>query len=104
MCDYQGYEFGANYPDSVCVEGRLHDADHCDDKGRLYEPDEDVPCPMCRPSEAVTWWVQRLGTGKPYAERRTAARKLIADIRKNRRDGTEPWKTTHRLSHDSRHR
>ena len=27
MCDYQGYEFGAGtYPDSVCIDGRLHDA------------------------------------------------------------------------------
>jgi len=31
MCDYQGYEFGAgHYPDSVCIEGRLFDADACD--------------------------------------------------------------------------
>jgi hypothetical protein len=93
MCEYQGYEFGASYPDSVCIEGKLYDADDCDDEGRLYEPDEDVPCPMCRPSDAVTWWARQDGSGKPYSERRAAARKLVADIRKNRRKGTEPWKT-----------
>ena len=33
VCDYQGYEFGARYPDSVCIDGRLFDADNCDNNG-----------------------------------------------------------------------
>jgi len=50
MCNYQGYEFGAgSYPDSVCIDGKLYDADDCDDEGNLYEPGEDIPCPMCDP-------------------------------------------------------
>lgn len=62
MCNYQGYEFGAgSYPDSVCIEGRLYDADRCDGDGNLYEMDEDVPCPICRPTEAVQWWVEQSG-------------------------------------------
>ncbi len=93
MCDYQGYEFGAPYPDSVCIDGRLHDADACDDKGNLYDPMEDIPCPMCRKDDAVKWWTGRMGIGDMnYVERRKAARALVADIRRNRKNGTEPWK------------
>jgi hypothetical protein len=54
VCNYQGYEFGAGrYPDSVCMDGRLFDADNCDDKGNLYEPMEEIPCPMCNEKGAV---------------------------------------------------
>jgi hypothetical protein len=42
QCDYHGYEFGAAYPDSVCIRGRLYDADNCDDGGNLYEPVDHV--------------------------------------------------------------
>lgn len=60
MCNYQGYEFGAgSYPDSVCVDGRLLDADSCDGDGNLYDNEEDIPCPVCRPTEAVQWWVEQ---------------------------------------------
>jgi len=75
-CGYQGYEFGAgSYPDSVCVRGRLYDADHCDDNHNLYEIDEDIPCPICRPRDAVKWW-RRRGNAN--------AKSLVDDIRKNR--------------------
>lgn len=60
MCDYQGYEFGAgHYPDSVCIEGRLFDADACDGDGNLYDNEEDIPCPMCRPTDAVGYWADQ---------------------------------------------
>lgn len=37
MCNYQGYEFGAGrYPDSVCMDGRLLDADQCDAEGNIF--------------------------------------------------------------------
>lgn len=88
MCEYQGYEFGAQYPDSVCVEGQLFDADSCDDEGNLYEPAEYVPCPMCHREEAIKWHASRsYGT---YKERIAAARLLVADIHKNRRTGNFP--------------
>lgn len=94
MCDYQGYEFGAGrYPDSVCIDGRLFDADHCDDHGMLYEPAEDIPCPMCRPKEAVRYWTDRNRFGGMKAEdAKIAARSLVRDIQNNRKNGTEPWK------------
>lgn len=85
-CGYQGYEFGAGtYPDSVCVEGRLFDADHCDEAGNLYEPLEDVPCPICRRADAVRYWTERNrcgGTTQVVAAK--AARALVTDIRQRR--------------------
>jgi hypothetical protein len=92
-CGYQGYEFGANYPDSMCCGGRLYDCDNCDSNGNLYEPDESIPCPMCHPRKAVDYWTDRnrLG-GVSEAKARAAAKSLVADIRKNRHNGTEPWK------------
>ncbi len=104
MCNYQGYEFGASYPDSVCMDGRLFDADNCDAQGGLYEPGEEIPCPMCKRDEAVKWWTERMGCSSKwwtdgrrggdmsYSERRKEAAALVADIRKNRKNGTEPWK------------
>lgn len=47
MCDYQGHDFGAHYLDSVCINGQLFDADHCDGDGNLYEPMEFKACPQC---------------------------------------------------------
>lgn len=47
MCDYMGHEFGAPYPDSVCIEGYLWDADSCEvPGGPLYHGGE-IPCPQC---------------------------------------------------------
>lgn len=94
-CGYQGYEFGAGtYPDSVCIDGRLHDADHCDNDGNLYANDEDVPCPMCRREDAIEWWYSRrenmseVGDERSWdvinAEHRANAISLVDDIRANR--------------------
>lgn len=97
-CGYQGYEFGANYPDSICCGGKLYDADNCDNKGNLYEPGEDIPCPMCREKEAVRYWRERnyLSGDVSRADAHEAAKQLVADIRKNRANGTEPWKSAPR--------
>ena len=75
MCDYQGYEFGAGYLDSICIDGALHDADSCDNEGNIYLQEEDIPCPICRPKEAVKWWK---GRGNK------SAASLVKDIRRNR--------------------
>ena len=85
-CGYQGYEFGAgSYPDSICVDGRLFDADNCDDTGGLYEPGEDIPCPVCREREAIDYWAERnYLSGLSKRKSRHAAKLLIADIRANR--------------------
>lgn len=85
-CQYQGFEFGAPYPDSMCVDGRLYDADNCDDQGNLYEPSEEIPCPMCDPSGATRWHADnfRCGGANPKAARRSAKR-LVKDIRSHRK-------------------
>lgn len=37
-CGYSGYEFGASYNDSICLEGYLWDLDSCDiPGGPLYD-------------------------------------------------------------------
>lgn len=81
-CGYQGYEFGAgSYPDSVCMEGRLWDADDCDDDHRLYEPAEDIPCPVCRPADAIDYWArQNRLRGATQTAARNAAKSLVTDI------------------------
>lgn len=92
-CGYQGYEFGAPYPDSICFGGKLYDADNCDNNGNYYDPVEEIPCPMCREKDAIDYWTQQnklSGNRNPAA--REGAKSLVADIRKNRMNGTEPWK------------
>ena len=94
-CGYQGYEFGAGrYPDSQCFGGRLYDMDNCDEPGTVFEPSEDIPCPMCHPRKAIDYWTDRnRRSGELTAKKaRKAAECLVADIRKNRQNGTEPWK------------
>lgn len=92
-CGYQGYEFGAGYPDSECFGGRLYDMDNCDDAG-LYEPLDYVPCPMCDRRGAVAYHKQRNLLSITLSKRRAARRAimLVYDIRRNRKNGTEPWK------------
>lgn len=48
MCDYQGREFGASYPDSVCIDGLLWDADSGDacDGGWCYTNGGQIRCPQ----------------------------------------------------------
>lgn len=44
-CGYQGHEFGAHYPDSICCDGYLWDADAYED-GMLTNGGN-IPCPAC---------------------------------------------------------
>lgn len=86
-CDYQGYEFGAgSYPDSICIGGRLFDADNCDEEQNLFEPLEDIPCPICRKRDAIRYW-SRINFFNGDLSKREAikmAKHLVLDIRKNR--------------------
>ena len=49
MCDYQGFDFGATYPDSVCIDGVLWDADSGEstEDGWEYDLGGEIPCPEC---------------------------------------------------------
>lgn len=53
MCNYQGYEFGGGYLDSVCIEGYLWDADSGD--GDLLTFGGDLPCPSCNRAEWMAY-------------------------------------------------
>jgi hypothetical protein len=76
-CDYQGYEFGARYPDSVCIDGYLWNADSGDPSpdgdGWCYTSGGELPCPLCHFKEAVArlaeemreeQWVRRYEAGR----------------------------------------
>ena len=64
-----------------------------------------IPCPMCKPREAIAYYKRQnlmavrgrssRGELRGYSKRDAAriARSLVKDIRKNRKNGTEPWKT-----------
>lgn len=45
-CGYQGYEFGAHYPDSICCDGYLWDADS--GYGKWLDNGGSIPCPNCQ--------------------------------------------------------
>lgn len=105
-CGYQGYEFGAGrYPDSQCFGGHLYDTDNCESGGLIYEPSEHLACPICQPREAIhnykennlmaSYRNKRGDICREYSKRDAArwARHLVRDIQKNRRNGTEPWKS-----------
>lgn len=97
-CDYQGYEFGASYPDSICINGKLYDADsgNADPNGDgwLYDkPAEDIPCPMCHPRLAERYHAEKeelSGLAKGVAL--LTAKSLVKSIRDNRINHTEPWR------------
>src|SRR5882724_7925215 len=97
-CGYQGYEFGARYPDSYCVGGSLWDADDCDstDEGMMmYEPMQHIPCPMCHPIEYILWrtdWGGSISVKEDLWSFWCGVR-LTFDIWKNRVFKTEPWKS-----------
>lgn len=48
-CSYAGHEFGASYPDSICIDGYLWDADS-DDDGDLTSGG-DLACPRCNTAQ-----------------------------------------------------
>lgn len=72
-CGYQGHEFGAHYPDSLCIDGELWDADSDDGDGMLTAGG-DIPCPACRTRE----WLER------------AVREIVEDLSADYRQ-TEVW-------------
>ncbi|EMY6817431.1 hypothetical protein ABCL21_004449 [Vibrio parahaemolyticus] len=58
MCDYQGYDFGAHYPDSCCIDGYLWDLDSGgrDENGDTYlDSGGDIPCPKCNLKQRIKY-------------------------------------------------
>jgi hypothetical protein len=96
-CGYQGYEFGAGYLDSTCIDGWLYDADNCDADGNLYGNEGDHPCPGCQPLVAMQRYADsNLSSWDPDdgdepRSPRYNAWHLVMDIRRNRGLKTMPF-------------
>lgn len=72
-CDYQGYEFGAHYLDSVCCDGYLWDADAYED-GMLTNGG-DMPCPKCNRAGWMAYYRDEIiECGNEEADRRRGPR------------------------------
>jgi hypothetical protein len=69
MCDFMGQDFGAAYPDSVCIDGYLWDADsgNADPNGEgwIYDSGGEIPCPSCNEKAAAKY------AGKPLKKIRS---------------------------------
>lgn len=57
-CGYQGYEFGAHYPDSLCCDGYLWDADSGDEMG--MDNGGDIPCPLCNRKNWLSYYREEI--------------------------------------------
>ncbi|MEZ8316616.1 hypothetical protein AB6C44_23690 [Vibrio splendidus] len=60
-CNYTGYDFGASYPDSTCIEGYLWDLDSggTDGEGNVFLDDGgDIPCPSCNLPKWTRWMAE----------------------------------------------
>lgn len=61
MCGYTGHEFGAHYPDSVCIDGWLWDADSGDEDG--LTSGGDWACPRCNTARFIEDAAEEYSTG-----------------------------------------
>lgn len=61
MCGYTGHEFGAHYPDSVCIDGFLWDADSGDDDGLTHGGE--WACPRCNSDRFIRDAAEEYSTG-----------------------------------------
>lgn len=73
MCDFMGQDFGADYPDSICIEGYLWDADSGDadpgGEGWIYTAGGELPCPSCNEQEAARYAEKTLAEVRDYVAR-----------------------------------
>ena len=47
-CGWEGYAFGAHYPDAICGDGYLWDTDSCEEPGEPLLLGGDRVCPQCK--------------------------------------------------------
>ena len=72
MCDFMGQDFGACYPDSVCIEGYLWDADSgnaAPGGGWNYTVGGELPCPKCNEKAAAKYAEKSLKKVRDYVRR-----------------------------------
>jgi hypothetical protein len=64
-CDYTGNDFGATYPDSICINGYLWDMDsgYNTDDGWVYTSGGELRCPQCNNGisrDVLLYWSNRV--------------------------------------------
>lgn len=73
MCEFMGQDFGAAYPDSVCIDGYLWDADsgNTDPNGEgwIYTSGGEIPCPSCNTKEAAKYAAKSVKKVREYVDR-----------------------------------
>lgn len=77
-CGYEGYDFGARYPDSICIDGYLWDLDSCDEPGGPLHHGGDIGCPGCNTRKYLQYHGKTF-TGNAR-QRRTQLRASIRKI------------------------
>jgi hypothetical protein len=65
-CGYKGFEFGARYLDSICLDGWLWDADSGDSNGMTVGGE--FACPKCNPEI----YMEQFGCDEAEVNRRVA--------------------------------
>jgi hypothetical protein len=72
-CSYTAPTFGANYPDGVCVEGYLWDADSGDSDGDgwVYTSGGEIPCPFCNRGAAIEACAEEMAFDSPNERHRS---------------------------------
>jgi hypothetical protein len=72
-CDFMGQDFGATYPDSICIDGYLWDADsgNADRNGEgwIYTCGGEIPCPSCNEKAAAKYADKPLKKIREYVQR-----------------------------------
>lgn len=76
-CDYQGWHFGAAYPDAQCVEGYLWDEDSCDEPGSPLLSGGDIPCPKCNSVEHAAYYAEEVSGPAPVMSAANATHRLL---------------------------
>ena len=77
-CGYTGYDFGAGYEDSICIDGFLWDADSYED-GLLTSGGE-IPCPSCSTDAWLAFMIEN--ELEQWSDRSSQAEGIEAIVRR----------------------
>lgn len=80
-CGYEGYDFGAWYPDSICIDGYLWDLDSCNEPGGALHGGGNIPCPCCKTKDYLISYNDMKLSGNAR-QRRKQLRVAIAKVKK----------------------
>jgi hypothetical protein len=96
MCNFMGQDFGAQYPDSVCIDGYLWDADSGNSdpngEGWIYTSGGEIPCPMCNEKQAAEYAGKSLKKIRLYVEAMKKKWGTFGELASERESTTEKGK------------